>query len=373
MAGTLRSNPVSDVWWRGVTSERLYMQYVWLSNSGPDNLIISVAAFTTGTKYIQVIFPFDSLPLTITPGANVLMLILFNPVTADEDTTLTDTLTLTHDGTNSPYAFSLSAGVRRSDLGPQIVLSPSSWQFNWTNSRNLLAGISIGERSNVANINIYNGGTELLEIYDIVALWPFQLVEPLPVLPAVLASGISMVFHLVCYPNVVGDTTYSRSLEIISNAVDIPVLFYVMGVLGVAVTSAHNLAGTARTALAGLGSTILQFAPNDLNVETTARLVKHFDFSLPHMEKTLLRIRSRYEDLGAATYNQAIKSRDATPTPNPNPVSIGTGAADEFIREALSDLDITEQIIKWTLTHAAGPLSFVDFAFDIEPQGPVVD
>ena len=301
------------------------------------------------------------------------MLVFFEPVDGDIDSLLTDTLTITHDGSNSPYALPLAGWVRKAALGPQIAFAPSSWTFDWVNSRDYQDGISVGERSNIFNLTIFNSGGGLLEIVDVIAKWPFKLVEPLPSLPVVLPSGTSMVLHVVCYPNIVGLTQYNASLEVVSNALDAPVEFYVMLVTGLAVTSAHNLAGTARTALAALGSTIKSFDPSDLNVEETARLVKVFDFGLPHQEKTLLKLRSRYEDLGAATYNQSHRSRDETIPPNPNPVSIGTAAADEFPREALSSLSTTEQIIEWTLTHAAGPLSFVDFGFDIEPRGPVVD
>ncbi len=388
MAGNLRTNPMDFtspdpiLWFRGVTVGRSVWTQAWITNDGASDLSITGLALTTGTKFKNVRFDWRSdggglsLPVTLPPRINMRLVLEFVPVIGDEDTELADIVTITHNGTNGPtFAFDVEGSARRPGMS-LISITPFAWDFAWINSRDLLDGLDIGTWSNVHVIGLINSGDELLEITHITANFPFRLVEPLPELPAVISPGSALQLSVVALADLVGEVIHNGianpiALEIVSNAEVGGVTEWVGALTGLAITSVFTINGNDKRALAAFGSTIKQFDPSNLSPERPASLVKTVDLQRPHQEKLLARLHTRYEDLGVASFKTTLKTRDETSTPVTS--SIGTGAADKFIREALIEKQMNEQVFKLTIDHVAGPVSLVDIGIDFEPRGPVVD
>lgn len=352
-----------------LTQAKKHQTDVYIVNVTGSTVALNSAVLTTGTKF-SVVFPGKgALPFDIASKENVLMKALFHPVDGDENTLLSDTLTLTP-ASGDVVTVPLT-GWARSPGQPLMSLAPSVWDFNWVNSRDLLAGIPIGDVSNVFNLLIVSSGTELLEVHSISAFWPFKLVEPYPVLPAVLAPGSSMLVSFICYPSLVGANIYSDSIEIVTNSAMTPVDHLVVNVTGIGVTSAHTLAGTSRKSLAAQGAVIEQFDTSNFNPETTARLKKTVDMSLPHIEKFIAKLRTVYENLGVASMSLVITTKDAVHSTIT--INLGNSGADGRIREALSDIKMSEAVFELVLTHVSGKISIVKFGLDYEAKGQVID
>jgi hypothetical protein len=381
MAGTLSVNPTA-VYFRYCVvgaddaNKRGHLVDCYIANSGASDLTISALAMTTGTKF-SAVFTGETFPFVVPANGNRQLKCKFSIGPADTSSAFlgvpgfhSDTITITHDGSNGPTTAIAVTGWATSPGTPHIAMSPSSWTFNWVNGRNLLAGIIVGEKSNILHLAIVNTGDQLLVVRDIVALEPVLLVPPFPLTPIALAPGASSTFNVRVIASLSGAQAFT-ALKIISTAFE-PSINYAGAYTGIGVTSANNLPATpVRRPLVAFSSVIKQFDTTTFDLGETADLVRTFDFGLPYKEKTLTRAHVRYEDLGVATFDFIVKTPDETLATQT--ITIGTGAADGKIREALIDIGITtEQTFEITIRQKTGSISITDIGYEYEPRGPVL-
>ena len=350
----------------GSTSFFLYRRPmdVYLTNTGDATLSVTSIVWTTGTKYFANFVDASVFPFNLAPAENKQLKLRFYPAPGDEDTVLTDTLTINSDADNDPYAITVTGIARAAGSGAMLYFSPSSWFFNWINGQNFLAGTDIGLWSNVLNLLLINGGDDLLTIDAIAPKWPFELTDPLPQMPIVLAPGASQIIHIRAFMDQIGVVAYSTTsayiIEVFNSGIQ-EFAFYGGSVTGLAITSVNTLGGTDKRALAAFDDVIKRFDPTNLEPERPALLTKSIDLRNPQLQRFVGKFRARYEDRDVASFSTIIKDRNG---PSASVVtSIGSASGDDEIRETLIENQVTEQLSILELTHVSGELSFVDFPF----------
>lgn len=243
----------------------------------------------------------------------------------------------------------------------------------------------VGLSSNFVNMVIVNPHSVAITVSNLALTTGTDFfITSAPALPLTLPAGASSaLFGIQFTPTVTGSR--NDILTATSNASGVgpggPFAVPLIG-MGTTLASAFNLTGATTGSLfafngALVGPIILIANPNSLNCEEAGKFIKLHDFAQPNIEKTLMRIRGHYEDLGPAVITFTAKARrlgkpDETIQVN---VNIGTVFADGWIREFTSEpTPVSGELIQLTCSRAlnSGPASLIDYVPQFESEGEVI-
>ncbi len=358
MAGVLTVNPAL-VFFRLCVVDGTIFSSLYMRNTGDAALSVTSAILTTGTKFAVVwAVPLAAPPFALNPGDGAQINIMFQPVAGDENTLLSDTLTIVHTGSNTPVTVAVSgwgAGKGRSYCS----LSPSSWSFNWYDGQDFHSGIGIDQISNELHLQIVSSGDKPLTVFAINALYPLDLVNP-PILPVVLSPGTSLLVTVVCTADLVGAQNLTDNLEIYNDGPISPDI-HISAYIGIALTSAYNVTGGMTGMLAfGAAEKSSQLGAS---CEADASFRQNSNLQSPLVDKAFTKFRFKYENLGVATVSLA-GSGDSQGTIATS-VAIGTVGADNSIMEGEMSFHAEGETFLMTLTVAggAGPVSITELNY----------
>jgi len=283
-------------------------------------------------------------------------------VTFDEGTLLTDTLTIVHTGTNTSVIVALSSWAQ--PVGsPRLSMSPSSWSFNWVDGQDFTDGIILDQESNELHLMLINSGNLPLTIYTVNVLPPLKLLPPIPIFPAILYPGTSLLLVLTLISRATGVQTLGDFLEVLS---DDPIgsELYVVAYMGLALTSAYPITGTVK-ALLSFGITLKSASTTDLACEETASLKQTTNLGGPFVDKAFTQLSLKYEDLGQSIVSATVVAGGFTGYVE---TAIGTVGADNSIKEALFTSYEEGEYAEVTLGVGAnaGPVSITEIAYRID-------
>jgi hypothetical protein len=238
----------------------------------------------------------------------------------------------------------------------------------------------LGTATNFANAQIVNVANAQITVSSIAFATgtDFFLINP-PITPFnIPAGGKSAVFTIRFIPTAVG--ARNDTLNVVTTTPGFTLIAVVSGT-GTVLQSAFTLAGTSQDTLfafpgSGTGPVVLRASPLDLNCEESGSFLRMHDLGQIDQEKQVLRVRGHYEDLGVATITITATSRrlgkpDQVSVKN---VSIGSAAADGWVREFLAEVNITGELVQLKVSRAAnsGPVSIIDYIPEFVSKGEVI-
>jgi len=285
-------------------------------------------------------------------------------VTFDVNTLLSDTLTITNTGSVTPITVPVSGWAQKAG-SPRLSISPSSWSFDWVDGQDFTGGIILDQESNELHLMLISSGNLPLTIYAINVLYPLKLLPPIPILPAILYPGTSLLLFLTLISRATGLQTPGDLLEVLS---DDPIgsELYVVAYTGLALTSAYSVTGTNR-ALFGLGASVKYAANTDLNCEEASYFKQTTNLGASFVERAFTQLRVKYEDIGQTTLYVVVTSGPSGSTMAYSTV-IGTAGADNTIKEALLPFNVSGEFVTTQLSLSAnsGGLSLTEFAYTVD-------
>lgn len=358
----------SSISWTNTNGGAAFDGFVSLGNNGQVAQTFQSASIT-GLNPSEFSFDSTQLPVTVQPGKSVLLHVSFIPGGA---------------GTRSAYLNLVLSP------GPNIQVFLSGTQNGpgggqpFPSSLGFVTPVKLGLSSTFANVQIVNttGGAdaETITVSSIAfATGTDFFIVGAPVTPFTIPYlGVSAAFSIQFTPTVAGSR--SDTLNIVTTTPAFTLNAFVSGT-GTTLQSAYTVSGAVSQCLfafPGTSTPVIRAAnPASLNCEEAGSLVRLHDFNQPNVEKQLLRVRGHYEDLGVATITITAKTRRVGEPDSivQKSVSIGTVAADSWLREFIADLNIAGELIQLTISRAAnsGPVNIVDYVPSFEPKGEVIE
>lgn len=295
------------------------------------------------------------LPVTLQPGQTALISVQFAPFALGARTATLSIL----------VSIGLLAVVQLSGTAVNTAYAegfPSDLNFP-----NTKVGLST-TFANMQIVNLFNAAVTVTAI-GLTTGTDFFIVGA-PITPFVLLQGASSaVFSIQFSPTVVGSRNDTLNVTVAGNIASSH-----LGGIGSVLQSAFNLTGATQGSLfafPGGGLPLVMLSdPSDLNTEEVGTCSKLHDYQIPNLEKQTMRVRGHYEDLGPAVVTITARSRRiGQPDESVSTqVSIGTLAADGWIREFVGELEITGELIQISFSRGSGPWSASEpDAFVINP------
>ena len=361
--GRLRTNPSSLNFGEVISGETADLDVTLQNISHPfEEISITALSFSGTDAALFTVQSAPSLPVALMPGESQVITIRFAPVSTGVKSA---TLVVDSDAWNAPVDVNL-AGSGVAAGTKTLSVDPSSWDFG---------SIKTSTSSDEKLLVITNTGTTDVQVTTLNFASPFAAGSTAPGLPATITPGNTLSFGAIFSPSVAGYQEAAAGASVVSDAAASPFDVLLSGT-GFNITPAFELTDNIPGVFLGfvLGSVVVvkKADPTDLNCEETALFKKLHDFNLPGFEKTLHRTRFRYENLGVATVN--VKATSVRDSVNVNKV-IGTGGADEKVRNSIADLNISHDLIEIEFSRAAssGPLSITEYTPRFEPKGEVIE
>jgi hypothetical protein len=251
-----------------------------------------------------------------------------------------------------------------------ISVEPSSWHFPNT---------KVGSSSAEKLFTIKNQGDTNLTINGVTFNGDFEAGATLPSYPSVITPGNTLVFGVKFSPSFNGNAVQADGAVIDSDAASSPTNIPLSGG-GFLIEPSYVISGIETTNILAfvdsLGQVLLKtIDANNLNSEEPCTLVRFTDLGLPLMNKEIMRIGVRYEDLGFAELVAQVKVqiRDEIIV-REKTIKIGTSSGGGRPREALADLELSGEILEVRVIRPAncGAVSIINFFLSVEPRGEFV-
>lgn len=317
---------------------------------------------------------------TINPGSSITVIVTFTPTGAGASN---GTLTIESDATNNPFTVPLTGnGIAAG--AKALSIDPSSWDFG---------SQKVAVPSAEKLFTVTNTGTVAVTVSGITFTAPFSAGATFPgAFPVVIAPAGTLIFGIIYTPATDTYELEAAGCSIASDAINNPHDISLSGT-GYLIVAAYIVAGVGGLLLA-FSNVIKLMDPNDLNCEEAAFFERIHNFHvmgdagpivLHDVEKTLLRIRFTYEDLGPAILKVSATVKRAQDvagvltqipqTVNASDTRLGTVAADEWPQIAMADLEIRHELIQIKVLREAdgGKVSLIDYTPKFEPQGETVE
>jgi len=335
----------------------------------PNNQPVSVTltgAVVSGAQAADFTVDPGQFPVVVNPGQTAIIEVTATPSALGARNAL---LTITTNRTGFVPSFPLITSGN--NTVPDARLFPSNTLYFPTTKVG-----SVSDFVQARIVNLWNADVTVTSIAITTGV-NFSIVSA-PATPFLLPRGtVSALITIEFAPTVVGSLNDAISVTV--NGVN--TTGSALQGTGSVLTSAFPLSGGTTGALfafPGVAFPMIRLANiDDLSTEEASSIFRMHDFQQPNLESQLLRVRGHYEDLGVAAITITAETRRKG-KPNSivsDAISIGTIAADGWVREFIGDLNISGELIRITVGRAAnsGPVSIIDYCPMLEPKGEVIE
>lgn len=309
--------------------------------------------------------PLTPNPVSVAGGGTGTVKVTFTPSNLGAKSA---TLTLNTDAENSPWNVPMT--------GNGTVPGPGSGTLTAAyQTTDDFGSVKIGDTSAPLNVILSNNSGADVVVNNLADNGDFHLSGP-PATPfTLLANGASapVTVSMVFTPTVVGLRVQADALAITHTGFNTPLNVEFRGT-GTFITAAFTVLSGPLVPLFALfsPSVVRQGDPDDLNCEEPASIKRVYDWAMAQVEKTLMRVILRYEDLGAFTYT-VTAVMPQRPTVVSAPVTSGTGTGK--VANSYADLIATDDLIEIEISRAAdsGPIVINEIDHKVEHAGEYVE
>lgn len=323
-------------------------------NVGDEDLIVT--SITSSSA--RVTFPTLTLPFTVAPGANQLVVVRATPNALG---LISFTLTVVSNSPGNPDTLNGSfTGVVAGTVA--LTVDPPSQEFPNT---------AVGAVSSEILFTVSNTGTVNVQVNAYTFPADFVVGATNPALPQVIVPGGSYQFGIVFDP--VSEGFVTQQVQVTSTAAASPFLIEVIG-QAYLITPAYILTNTVGAIIYALASNTSVVAvkksvdPIVFDTEETCLVQKLHNYSQLGVDKTTKWFWFHYQDKGVATVVITI-SNQSTGATESYTRSIGSVSANE--RRLLDIFEVTmsgeDVLISWQRTSGTGPLFVEDYGVKFLP------
>lgn len=336
---------------------------VTLTNKGNAPLTIFNAVLS-----LPVFVGLPALPLTIQPSSSVTFTMTFQPVTS---VTYNGLLTITsNDPVNQTTVGVIGTGTGAAAFF-NLVFSPSQIDFS---------RVVVGTTSAPVGVTMTNTGNATANLANVVNDANFTISNVVPAFPTNLAPGQQVTFTVVATPQQLG--LFNENIApfiVITNAASgsvQPLQVSNNGVLLIPflpLTGATSFVYISTKRPASAFGQLLEALANNLNCEAPAAFNRIYDYGAPVTEKNLKRVAFRYENYGVMTLMGSASSTRGTTSSDE--LTLGTAIPDFVQRMAYFDIDLSHELINFSVTTEGneGPVVLDSLIHLVEGLGEYVE